>query len=234
MIQISANTEFAVNFQDHNDRQNKGQHIRRREGVEDAVQTEEARQQDRQKDAEKDLSYQRQHHRRAGLAQRLQIDKGPLVDHGQHHHTEIDAEAADSEGCIVGALVACAENADQLTRQKLHDQQGDKADSSFPSQQHGKQTFCPILAPGTNIVTDHGDAASRKADRNRDGDLEKLHDDAQHRQRDLRIFRLPEHRVQRTVFGDHVLHRGHGDDKRDLAEEAGDAQEQEAPDQLAL
>ena len=57
MFQISANAEFAVNLQDHDDRQNKGQHIRRWEGVEDTVQTEETRQQDRKKDAENDLSY---------------------------------------------------------------------------------------------------------------------------------------------------------------------------------
>ena len=48
-------TEFTVNLQDNDDRQNKGQYVRRREGIEYAVQTKEARKQDRQEDAEDDL-----------------------------------------------------------------------------------------------------------------------------------------------------------------------------------
>ncbi len=43
----TVSAELAVHFQDHNDRQNKGQHIRRREGIAHAVQAENRRQQDR-------------------------------------------------------------------------------------------------------------------------------------------------------------------------------------------
>ena len=151
-------------MQDNGDRQDKGQYVRRREGIEHAVQTKEARKQDRQEDAEDDLPYQRQDHGRPGLAQGLQIDEGALVDHGQHHHAEIDPEAADGEGGVIGALIARPKNADELLRQKLYDQQGDKADQCFPSKQHDEQPLRPVLAPGADVIADHGDAASRKAD----------------------------------------------------------------------
>ena len=52
-------TKFTVIFNDHDYCQDKGQHVRRREGVEHAVQSEKARKQDRQEDAEDDLPYGR-------------------------------------------------------------------------------------------------------------------------------------------------------------------------------
>ena len=84
-----------------------------------------------------------------------------------------------------------------------------------------------FLALSFRFAAHNGNAARSRAHRDGNGDLEELHDNAQHSQGNLGIFRLSEHRIQGGIFGAHVLYSGHGDHQRNLGQETGHAQGQE-------
>ena len=99
----------------------EGENVRCGEGVQQTVQTEEKRQNDGESNAQNDLAGHGNNPGEQGLAQSLKVDKGTLVHHGQNHHAQVDTEALDGKGGVISALVARAEDADELPGEKLHD-----------------------------------------------------------------------------------------------------------------
>ena len=153
----------------------------------------------------------------------MQEDKGRLIDAGEDDHAQVDPECLDGKVGIINALVGRAENGHKLSRQKLHDQQGDDTHCSLAGQQLGKQGLHPGIQPRAHIEAHDGDTASSHTHHDGDDNLEELHDDAHHRHGDLGILLLAEHSIQCAVMTDHVVDGRHGRHQRDLGEEAANA-----------
>ena len=141
----------------------EGQNVRSGDGVQQTVKSEENRQDDGESHAQNDLAGHGNDGGEERFSQSLKVDKGALVDHGQDHHAQVDAEALDGKARIIGALVAGAEDADELSGEKLNNKRGYNADDSLCGQQIAEKGLCPVLASGADIVAHHRDAAGGKA-----------------------------------------------------------------------
>ena len=144
---------FFIGMPDYYNGDQEGENVRRGEGVQQTVQTEENRQKDGQSHAQNDLAGQGDDGGEQGLAQSLKIDEGALVHHGQDHHAQVDAEALDGKGGVISALVARAEDAEELPGEKLHDQRGYQAHNGLRGQQIAEQGLGPVLASGSGKST---------------------------------------------------------------------------------
>ena len=167
---------------------------------------------------------------RKRLAQRLQVDKRALVQCRQRHQAQVGAEAFDREVRVIRALVCRAEQHRNLQRKDLHNHQSDSTDDKLRQQQLRKQRPGAVGFLCANVIPRNRNTASRHADGDGNRNLEKLHDDAEDGKRNLRILRLPENGVLRTVFHAHILHRC----QRDLREKAGQPQHQKFWNQLSV
>lgn len=117
-------------------------------------------------------------------------------------------------------LVRRAENADELAGEKFHADERGRADRRFRKKQIREQLFRPVLPPRADIVARDRNASCRAADRNRNDNLEKFHDDSEDGKRNLREFGLRENLVPRAVLRAHILNRSHRRDKRNLRKKA--------------
>ena len=97
--------QFPISFRNNHCRNDKGQDIRYRHGIQYTVQTEEYRQQQGEAHAEYHLTEHGQKCRRECLAHCLQEDEACLVDAGEDHHTEISTEGFDGEIGVVAAPI---------------------------------------------------------------------------------------------------------------------------------
>lgn len=136
-----------------------------------------------------------------------------LVHCGKHHHAEIDPKAFHSVLRIVHALVCRTENADELPGKQLHDQQCRRPHNGLCRKQAGEQRLGPVISARADVEAHHRDTSRRQAHRDGNDDLEKLHDNAQHRHGDLGVLRLSEDGVKGAVFQRHVLDGRHGHDQ---------------------
>ena len=120
----------------------------------------------------------------------LQENKGALIDQRKHDHAQIDPEGSHRELRIIDAFIGSTEDSDQLPREKLHDHQGNQAGGRLTFQKQCKKILCALLQACSDIISHDGNAAGRQPDRNRDHDLEELHDDTDNRHRNLCILLL--------------------------------------------
>ena len=59
----------------------------------------------------------------------------------------------------------------------------------------GKERFCTVFTLCPYVIADHRNTAGSQTDSDRNCNLEEFHNNAEHSQRNLRIFRLPENGI---------------------------------------
>ena len=106
-------------------------------------------------------------------------------------------------------------------REYLDNDKGCRSDRCLCYKERSKQPLYSVLKTGSHIVSDNRDTSCGHTNYDRDHDLEKLHDNADDRHRDLRILCLSEDHVHGTVFSDHIVDGCHCCNKRDLGKKAG-------------
>ena len=97
--------QFPISFRNNNCRNEKGQDIRYRHGIQYTVQTEEHWQKQGEAHTEYHLTEHGQERGRECLTDCLQEDEACLVDAGEDHHTEISTEGFDGEIGVVAAPI---------------------------------------------------------------------------------------------------------------------------------
>lgn len=97
--------QFPISFRNNNCRNEKGQDIRYRHGIQYTVQTEEHWQKQGEAHAEYHLTEHGQERGRECLTYCLQEDEACLVDAGEDHHAEISTEGFDGEIGVVAAPI---------------------------------------------------------------------------------------------------------------------------------
>lgn len=148
------------------------------------------RKQEDKGDSENDFSNDGKDGRHDGLAHRLQIDEGRLVDGCQRHHAKIDSEAANRKISVVTRFIGRTEQCDNLVREDLEDHERDQTHDKFTDQKSREEVRHTIVASRAKVESGNRNTARGHPDGNRDDDLEALHDDADAGHRDLRILRL--------------------------------------------
>lgn len=219
--------QFLVRFSDYDCGDDEREEIRERERDEQTVQAPERREQKRKSDSENQFPRKRNQRRGGGFSHRLQVDERSFVHRRKNCHAQVHAEAFYRERRVVRMLVRRTENADELAGEKFHADKRGRADRSFCKKQIREQLLCPVLPSRADIVARDRNASCRAADRNRNDNLEKFHDDSEDGKRNLREFVLRENLVPRAVFRAHVLNRSHRRDKRNLRKEARYAERKE-------
>ena len=205
-----------VRVHEHRHRHDERHHLGRRHEIQHAVEPEPHRQQQHEPHAEHDLAQERQRRARPRLAERLQVDHRALVHARERGRAEKPPDAPHGEVRVVRALIFRAEEVGKHARAALKQHRRREAHDRLGQQQPVQQRPRPVAPPGADVVPHDGDAPGREPDGDGDDDLEKLHDDAHDRRRDLRILRLTEHGVERAVLPAHIEHRRHGKHDADL------------------
>ena len=124
--------------QDEDGGNEEGQHIGHRHRVQNAVQPEVNRQQQGKAHAEHHLPDHGQEGGGQRLAHCLQEDEAGLVDAGQYHHGQVDAEGTQGEVRVIAALVGSAEDGDEGSGEALRQKQRHSAYGSLGDEQAGE------------------------------------------------------------------------------------------------
>ena len=111
--------QLSVGLPDQHQRDEEGQQIRHRHGVEHTVQPEEPGQQQGEAHAEHHFPDHGQCRGFRRFAHSLQKDEAGLVDAGQDDEAEIDPERFEGKVGVVTALVGGAKNRDELPGEEL-------------------------------------------------------------------------------------------------------------------
>ncbi len=158
----------------------------------------------------------------------MEIDERALVERGERHEAEISAKALDGEVGIIRAFVARAEQARQRQRERFHNRKRGKPHGKLGDDEPGEKRLGAVAPTRAEIVPRDGDAPGGQTDGGGNGDLEKLHHDAENGEGNLRKLTLRKNGVERAVFHAGVLHRRHRHHERKLGEQARRAEGEHA------